>query len=58
MEKKEQKLNLRREPCGCKTWEQSAAKKGSFEEHVEFCEEHDPEFGDDKPVRPVKTPSR
>ena len=58
MEKDEQKLNLRREPCGCKSWEQPGAKKGSFEEHVEFCEEHDPEFGDDKPVRPLKTPAR
>jgi hypothetical protein len=58
MENKEQKLNFRREPCGCKTWEQAGAKRGSIEEHVEFCEDHDPEFGDDKPVRPVKTPSR
>ena len=58
MEKKEQKLNLRREPCGCKTWEESGAKKHSFEEHVEYCEDHDPEFGDDKPAQSVKTKSR
>jgi hypothetical protein len=54
MEKKE-RFYLKQEPCGCKTWEEAGAKKDCFEEHVEFCQDHDPEFGDDKPARGRET---
>jgi hypothetical protein len=56
--KKNERVYHRQKPCGCKTWEQAGTKKGSFEEHVEYCEDHDPEFGDDKPARPDRTESR
>ncbi len=52
------KVYHRKNPCGCKTWEQASQKKGSFEEHVEYCQDHDPEFGDDKPARTEKTATR
>ena len=54
---KNRKVYHRKNPCGCKTWEQ-ANQKGSFEEHVEYCQDHDPEFGDDKPARTEKTATR
>ena len=48
----------RKKPCGCKTWEQAEKREGSFEEHVEYCQDHDPEFGDDKPARAEKSETR
>jgi hypothetical protein len=55
---KNERFHHSNKPCGCKTWEQAGKKKGSFEEHVEYCQDHDPEFGDDKPARTEKRATR
>jgi len=57
MEKNEKFYHIKK-PCGCKTWEQASHKRGSFDEHVEYCQDHDPEFGDDKPARTENTAMR
>ena len=53
-----QKFNHRKNRVVVRLGSKLVRRKGSFEEHVEYCQDHDPEFGDDKLARTENTATR